>query len=790
MEQTTFLSINRDKIEKKENKRIRIKYEYFIFALLGFIMGQAEVLSGFFPFSLIYWSVFIGRSRLLFAIITISTGMGLISTGNYFNIYYLLAGLTGLVITKFVKKVDLYISISLVFFVFSIFLNYYSRALVYQYFFAAGESILIYIMLGFVNEGTEELLSHRERINGLSMVTAFLFSSGVIIGLGSFELIPLSAINILILLIITGIAQVKGFSYSVVTAVLYGVVLVSAGLIPILTMTRYIIFGLVTGLFQRRSKLWLIAGILMAFLVYSGFSPTIYDLKQTVIEFGIATLIFLILPGRFWYQLFNRFKPDSVDISGENKKIEFDLLNDTFKQHLVELSKVFAELSSTFKEVLPDTKEENNIDDFAYIVRSKICRRCPRIKICWQQEKGSTYQGLIELVKVGEEKGNLDKNLITRAFGEICPYIDRVTGNFKNSFELYQINKFWRNRLKDKQKIVSEQLLGIGNIIEEFSSSAKLNHSNKPSLNYVRKRAERGGVEVYKIEQNSSLNSSRMDFNVEMEPCAGNSPCEKVLLPILSSEFSHGYRILEANCGNKLKDRSCDLLIGPKGDYELEMAVNQLPWSGDISGDSYLYKPLRNGKDLIALSDGMGVGKKAARESRAATKLLEKIIEAGFDQDLAIRTINSALYLRNQEESFTTLDIGFFDTFTGEIIFNKIGAVASFIKRGWDVSIIKSASLPVGILNKIEITSQNVQLNNGDFVVIVSDGVLDIRFDLRDKENWIKQILQNSSFDRAEDLCNYLLEVVEKHGDQIRDDITIIVLKIKEISQKSRKLRV
>ena len=110
---------------------------------------------------------------------------------------------------------------------------------------------------------------------------------------------------------------------------------------------------------------------------------------------------------------------------------------------------------------------------------------------------------------------------------------------------------------------------------------------------------------------------------------------------------------------------------------------------------------------MVVLSDGMGVGEKAASESQAAINLLESIIDAGFVPDLAIRTVNSALYLRNREESFTTLDICLFDTFSGKAVFSKIGAVDTYIKRGWELIRIESASLPAGILRGLRCPIRN-----------------------------------------------------------------------------------
>ncbi|MFW6288073.1 MAG: SpoIIE family protein phosphatase, partial [bacterium] len=150
---------------------------------------------------------------------------------------------------------------------------------------------------------------------------------------------------------------------------------------------------------------------------------------------------------------------------------------------------------------------------------------------------------------------------------------------------------------------------------------------------------------------------------------------------------------------------------------------------------------------------------------------------------------NSALYLRNQEESFTTLDICIFDTFTGKMTFNKIGAVASYVKREWELLKVDSASLPAGILDKIDVSTSEMDLKIGDYVVMFTDGMMDIRDDIGDKEEWIRQILQNSSFDRPEDMLEYILDVVLDFKGEISDDLTIVVIKIEEVLKKRRKIK-
>ena len=114
--------------------------------------------------------------------------------------------------------------------------------------------------------------------------------------------------------------------------------------------------------------------------------------------------------------------------------------------------------------------------------------------------------------------------------------------------------------------------------------------------------------------------------------------------------------------------------------------------SSGICGDSYSFNPLADGKYMLALSDGMGIGSKAADESRAVISLLENFLEAGFDMDTTIRSINSTLLLRSQDEIFATVDLCLLDLISGNADFVKIGAVSTFIKRKDYVEVVKAST--------------------------------------------------------------------------------------------------
>lgn len=787
MSQSTFFAINQQKIKRNDKKKIKLKYEYLIFALFGFLLGQAEILSGLYPLVLVYWVISLVVSYYFFISVVFTTGVGLFLSENYQNLNYVIGGLLGIILyqlfkNKF-KKLDLPFWISISYLVVTLISHYFTGVLLYEYFITLGEVVVIYLLSGLSIRGINQYLTEQTKPSSLAYLTLFLISCGVLLGIANLDYIPVEVISILVFTIIMGAAYQSGFIYSIVVAVLYGLVLVCAGIIPMVIMIKYIIFAFSCGIFQKKKKLWMVFGSLLGFMIYSGLSPALSDLQGTVLETSAALILFLLIPGKVWFLIYRGFdKGISISELEVNPDISRGL-----KKHLSELAHVFNELSITFKDVIPEEVDKGRIGDFIFIFKNKICSRCQRFNLCWKEEKGDTYSKLKQILKEGEQRGTIDEIILKKYLREKCPFVEHILPGIKVSYEMYQINKFWRQRLNDEQEIVSEQLKGIGDIISQFSTDSGLTFKRSSSLAHIKEKAQSAEIDLHSIDLDSNIKNNLHTITVEMEQCSGHNPCLGQLLDIINSEFEYKFRLITRNCGNKLKDCPCQIIYGPVGNHKLNISHVQRPAREGISGDSILYRPLKDGKDLIVLSDGMGIGEKAAQESRTAINLLESIIDAGFDQNLAIKTINSALYLRNQEESFTTLDIALFDTFSGELTLNKIGAVASFIKRGWDLIQIDSASLPVGILNKIDISSRTVQLQNDDFVIMLTDGVLDVRPDIKEKEDWIKQTLQNSSFDEPEDLVNYLMEIILSKNVEIEDDMTIVVFRIEEHFNKRRK---
>lgn len=194
-----------------------------------------------------------------------------------------------------------------------------------------------------------------------------------------------------------------------------------------------------------------------------------------------------------------------------------------------------------------------------------------------------------------------------------------------------------------------------------------------------------------------------------------------------------------------------------------------------ISGDSYAFLESQKGKMTILLSDGTGSGEKAGKDSGEVLDLLEKMLEAGYSIESALQLVNSALYARGEDGNHPTIDVCNLDLYQGKCDFLKVGGTLSFLKRGETAESVEISNLPLGIFQNIQVEKLSKQLQDGDFVIMMSDGVLDA-FGEDDYEDTllhaIEEITEQNPAEIAEKLLHF---AIHSCGGHIRDDMTIIV---------------
>ena len=171
----------------------------------------------------------------------------------------------------------------------------------------------------------------------------------------------------------------------------------------------------------------------------------------------------------------------------------------------------------------------------------------------------------------------------------------------------------------------------------------------------------------------------------------------------------------------------------------------------------------------------MGSGEEASEDSERVIGLLEDLLKAGYEEEAALKLVNSVLLGKDNGEASTAIDIGLMNLYSGKCSFYKSGAAATFIKRNQWVEVMKSTSMPVGVLQEVDYEAAYKKLYHGDYVIMVSDGVLET-FEGEDKEEEISRFLMEIKEKNPKEMADSILEVAcDRAENGIKDDMTVIV---------------
>jgi len=204
-----------------------------------------------------------------------------------------------------------------------------------------------------------------------------------------------------------------------------------------------------------------------------------------------------------------------------------------------------------------------------------------------------------------------------------------------------------------------------------------------------------------------------------------------------------------------------------------------------ISGDNFAVMEAEKGRVTVMLSDGTGSGEKAGKDSERVLDLMEKMIEAGYSIDGAVNLVNTALFVTGEDRNHPTLDICDIDLYEGSCRLRKAGGAVTFLKREEKVEQLKAGTLPLGIFQQVDIPSIERQLQDGDYLIMVSDGVVDALKN-HDYENTLEEAISGIREQNPGEIAEKILRmVICAGGGHILDDMTVGVIGIWENSARS-----
>ena len=116
----------------------------------------------------------------------------------------------------------------------------------------------------------------------------------------------------------------------------------------------------------------------------------------------------------------------------------------------------------------------------------------------------------------------------------------------------------------------------------------------------------------------------------------------------------------------------------------------------------------------------------------------------------------------------------------GALVGIVIYGIYIYIKRNdKDIDLISSSSLPVGILSDIKLDRKITKVNYGDYIIMVSDGILDAGKNNNLGDNWLIYFLQKIKTTNPKEIANLILDrALEIQDGVVEDDMTVLVTKV------------
>ena len=753
--------------------------------VLGWLLGRGSILNNLMPFGISYFAIFlyfnnkelISWQRLL--LVFAAVHLGYFSYLGWGSSNYLLASLCLWFVTinylaKEIKIITYALVVGILFLFFKALKIYFFVQV--NFILLTAEFLIIFLLVLLLLRMCGELLGYLSDKSNVFLIV--LISIGLVFGLfiGDLAVENVWGMNLLRILsayLIMVVALTGGVTAATSAGVLTGIFYSFSHLNVMPLVGNYALAGLIAGNFKKQNKLGVSLGFLVSNLIYVIFLIEPGYIIALVKESLLASL-FLFLTPKNMISYFDIFD-EQTDL---NYTLEDRKLNSFINQRIKRFSHLFNELSAAFAEVTPvKEKEEENIGVFLDLITDKVCKKCDLYQSCWYQSFYDTYQGMFKLLSIAENRGEVEVKDLEKIMPGSCFRKVKLASAINQFVRMYELNSYWESKMNDNKHILLDQLSGMAKVIDDLAAELTIDIQPEERLKTKACSILKDAGLVIKDISVTNYNNEQLEFTIRKRSCGGKDDCIKKMLPLLNNKLGHNLDLVWSECGVELDKPSCVCQLAPGPKYRFMTGVATASSDQKVSGDNYTFFKLKEEKFIAILSDGMGIGTKAFKESKGAVTLLKNMLQSGLQYESALKTINSILGIRSTEEIFATVDLLSVDLVTAEAEFSKVGSVSSFIKRGQEINMIKSTSLPVGILNQIEIEPTNLQLYDGDFIIMITDGILESEQNLTIKEEWIIKLLKNNLIDDPNSLAQYILQKAQQNSIN-NDDMTVLVIKV------------
>ncbi|SHJ99007.1 stage II sporulation protein E [Tepidibacter formicigenes] len=771
------------------SKGINIDNTLVFLCLLGFLLGRAVIIDNLGPFGIAYFIYMCKHKKYKIPVFfSIATGIILSHEGSYalkYIITLVAVYLISSTISNMAKEEEGIIKVAFIGFFISAFIgmgiSFIRGIYIYDILVSLFEGTSVFVLIYIYSFGIPLILkrSMRRTISNEEIIALSIIIGLSITGVSNISLFEISLKNVLSLLLIIIISYKGGGALGASAGITIGLITTMNTAASPIYIGIYGFSGLLGGLFNKISKYMSVIGFIMGWSIIIIYTRGSEELILSIREVGISSLTFLLIPEEKLKYL-ERFTKGILG-SEESALNYMERVKEILHSRLKDIQQAYFEIGTTFEKVREKDKilDQRDIASVVDMINCDVCSKCGMKRSCWGLKFNHTYSLFVRILNILEEEGKIDENLVPKDFERYCINPSDVIKSANHYFDLFMLDYKWNKKLSETRKLVSNQIKSISNSIGNVAN--ELNEEIDFDLDMENNIIIELDKENIKVDKISFLRREGENFeiNIEKNACYGGSLCEEQLIPTVSRAV--GKRLTSYKLGCRSISDKCSIRLVNSQEYMARTHVSSLSKDGNIvSGDNYTYMEIWDGKYMIALSDGMGKGEKACEESSLTIEILEKMMESKINEEISIDTINNMLMLKSSDEIFSTVDLSIVDLKDGAIESVKMGACPSFIKRGkGGVEVISSSSLPVGIISEIKIDRDKRRIKEGDFIIMVSDGIIDAGKDKHLGENWLYTVIEKIDKTSPSEMSKVILDEALKLVDgNAQDDMTVMVTKI------------
>ena len=483
---------------------------------------------------------------------------------------------------------------------------------------------------------------------------------------------------------------------------------------------------------------------------------------STLFETFLASLVFMLLSHRVMDDLRGLINaPPEPQPKADNTP---QLRNFT-KQKLDNLSTAFSSLHKMLGQ--PGKFNDENVKSVFDRTAQRVCKNCAMCHHCWKQDYQTTLNSLNDASAAILTRGKAQPADFPLHFSSRCVNLEGFISQLNQELHGLRTRKQYQSKLSQSQSLVYSQYREMSNIFSEISSEFEhIPTFDTKSQDKIRRHFKLDDLDASVLVYSDK--NKRKHVQISGQNLA-------VLTENGQQITNQLGELLELNMTGPVVSpgKITGLLFCQAEEFTATVGIAKSKKQGQgVSGDNCECFRTPDGQLYMVLSDGMGTGDSANRESKATVELLKQFLTTGIDADTTLKTLNSAFILRaEQENSFATIDLLRLNLADGSAVSYKCGAANSYVKNGYDVKRITCSSMPAGsgLLDLKLADKQQLTLNRDDIFVMVSDGVCE------GSDDWLRNLILQESAPKAL-AASIVRQAATKNGGQ--DDVTAVVLKV------------